>query len=260
MKNVLYLVLTAAIALCGGCGNKKSPALRTQAALSQGRAEYPMPTAYEITKRINSAGAGFVFGITNLASNAEKYLTSAQKAINIGIYGTDLAYVSTYNIEQETRNYLQALYLLTNSLDINTNFNADLVQKVEANINNKDTVISIVSESFHDTYNFLVNDGRDDISLFVLAGAWIEGMYVAAYLATTSARTDEMLAIIAEQRESLGTLLGLLQDTQNQDLQTLRDELASFESSLTLKEGERFTLDNAIAFREKIEKLRNLVI
>jgi hypothetical protein len=259
MKKILPVALMAAIVL-SGCGNPKATQVRTQTTLSDGGAQYPMPTAYEVTTCINSAGAAFVFGITNPVGNAEKYLTSAQKALNVGIYGADLAYVSVYNQEQETRNYLQVLHKLTSLLDINTNFNGELVKKVEDNIDNKDTVIDIVTRSFHDTYNFLVNNGQDDISLFVLTGAWVEGMYVTTYLATTSARTEEILNVIVEQKAPLATLLGLLEGTQNEELQSLRAELATLADALALPEGTKFSLDNALAFREQIEKLRNTLV
>jgi hypothetical protein len=259
MKNILPLILLATFVL-GGCGGKKTSPVRTQATLQHGKTRYPIPTAYEITNCIDKAGAAFVIGITNPTANAEKYLTTTQKAIGIGIYGTDLAYASTYNIEQETRNYLQVLYQLTNSLNIQTNFNADLVQKVEDNIGNKDTVISIVSQSFYDTYDFLVDNGQDDISLLVLVGTWIEGMYVATYLATTSASTAEMLNIVADQKESLAELLALFEGRDAEELQVLYEELAVFEDSLTVPEGSYFTLEKAILLREKIEKLRNSLI
>ncbi|GHT69007.1 hypothetical protein FACS189452_09450 [Bacteroidia bacterium] len=260
MKNICSIAIIASVILCGSCGNKKQQPVRTQVGLSQGKILYPIPTAYEVTNRINQSGAAFVIGITNPVGNAEKYLTEAQKALNVGIYGADLAYVSTYNMEQETRNYLKALHTLTNALDISTNFNADLVRQVEQNIDNKDTVINIITRSFNDTYDFLVNNGQDDISLFVLVGTWIEGMYVATYLATTSEKTETMLDIVAGQKSSLHTLLDLLDDTQNADLQQLEAQIAVLKSSLIPADNAKFTLDNAIAFREKIEVLRNSLI
>jgi hypothetical protein len=260
MKKIYFvIVISVAAVFCSGCGNKKASPARAKVTPAQGNVKYPMPTAYEITNRINSAGAAFVIGVTNPVSNHEAYLTTARKALNVGVYGADLAYASTYNQEQETRNYLHTLHALTGALDINTNFNAELVKNIEDNIDNKDTVISIISSSFDDTYNFLVNNGQDDVSLFVLIGTWIEGVYLATYLATTSEK-PELLDVITNQAHSLNTLLDLLEGTQDVDLQAYTTKLAVLDEALTVPEGKTFTLADAVAFREKIEALRNEVV
>ncbi|GHT16643.1 hypothetical protein AGMMS4956_19460 [Bacteroidia bacterium] len=244
--------------MCGACGGKQPKNLRTKSAVEQAPTTYPIPTAYEVTRLINEAGAAFVIGITNPMENVDTYLTDAKKAVNIGIYGADLAYVSTYNLEQATRNYIKALHTLTNDLHISTQINNSLIQQIEQNIDNKDTVISIISRSFDDTYSFLVNNGQDDVSLLVLAGTWIEGMYIATYLATTSENAENLLPIVARQLTSLNTLLDLLNASQNADIQPVAKKIKDIQS-LFIEISDQKALDKkgAQQLRDKIEGLRN---
>ena len=58
---------------------------------------YPLPTAFEITNMLNEAGAPYILSISNPASNAGNYFTQVEKAINLGVYGADLSYASTYD-------------------------------------------------------------------------------------------------------------------------------------------------------------------
>ena len=64
--------------------------------------KYPIPTAFEVIKLINNAGATYILSLSNPVENVDKYFTEKSKAINLGIYGADLSYASTYQMKQET--------------------------------------------------------------------------------------------------------------------------------------------------------------
>jgi len=52
---------------------------------------YPLPTSFEVIEMINDLEIGYDIGVSNLTENADKYFIEAKKAINLGIYGADLA-------------------------------------------------------------------------------------------------------------------------------------------------------------------------
>ncbi|MDR0688427.1 MAG: hypothetical protein LBF55_07095, partial [Prevotellaceae bacterium] len=196
-------------AACGTPQGKKSRLTVEQA--SENAVKYPIPTAYEVVNLINRSGAAYIIEITNPTGRAESYLTEQDKALNLGVYSADLAYVTTYNMKQETMDYLKVLKKLSDELHVSANFNADLAHEVERNIENKDSLINIISRSFDETYSFLVNNGRDNISVQVLVGTWVEGLYIATYAATTSSNPEDLLQIVASQKQSLGTLREILE-------------------------------------------------
>ncbi|MDR0566792.1 MAG: hypothetical protein LBG47_07140 [Prevotellaceae bacterium] len=210
--SIKVVALVLGVLAAAACGTRSSK--KVQLTTGQGLediVQYPIPTAYEIVNLINRTGAAYIIEVTNPTSKAESYLTETQKAINLGVYSADLAYVTTYNMKQETMDYLKVLKKLSDDLHVTANFNASLAYEVERNIENKDSLISIISRSFNETYSFLENNGKDNIAIQVLTGMWVEGLYIATYTTTTSSNPNDLLQIIANQKQSLGTLTDLIE-------------------------------------------------
>lgn len=191
--------------------------------------EYPLNTPVEISSMLNNAGASYIF-LCNAPENVDRYLTDQSRAINLGVYGADLAYVSTYNKKQETHNYLDVSKSLTEQLGISSVFDENLMQRIEQNIENKDSLHTIISNSFEQTYQALQENGKGHIAVIVLAGGWIEGLYIAGNLAQNSMDNKEILLGIAEQKVNLDKLtlaMEVYKDHENvkaiyQDIQKIK--------------------------------------
>ncbi len=173
--------------------------------------EYPLPTAFEVTTLLIEAGAGYIFDMSNQAENVDKYITQQSKALNLGVYGADLSYAATYNQSQETMQYLQASSRLIDELQISSGFNRVLVERVENNIDIVDSLIAIISDSFYDTYRHLKENNQDELSVLVMAGSWIEAIYITSQITITSQNNQELLKIIASQDPSLTKLLEIME-------------------------------------------------
>jgi hypothetical protein len=171
---------------------------------------YPLPTAFEITKMLNEAKAPYILGISNPTSNVVNYFTQTDKALNLGIYGADLSYASTYMMKQETMLYLKASKQLTDEIEISSVFNQTYAERVENNLENGDSLISIISESFTDTYQYLTENNNDKLAILIVTGSWVEGLYITTQIAATAADNSALLEIIANQKSSLKKLLEVL--------------------------------------------------
>jgi hypothetical protein len=172
---------------------------------------YPIPTSYEVTTMLNDAGAPYIIGINNPTDNVKKYLTTKDRAINLGIYGADLSYASTYNLKQETRDYLHVSQELIDELQIESAFNHDFAKKVEENLENKDSLISIITDSFYDTYSYLRKNKQDVTSVLIVAGSWIESVYITSQIIITSNDKEPFITILENQKNSLEQLLEVLE-------------------------------------------------
>lgn len=255
-------LMVAAMLFAFGCGSRpgKKTNISSAEQLAEAVIQYPIPTAYEVTNLINRSGASYVIGITNPTDKAESYLTETDKAINLGIYGADLAYVTAYNMKQETMDYMKVLRKMVDDMQVSTNFNAELARKVEDNVDNKDSLIHIISQSFHDTYSFLVNNGKDDISIMVLVGTWVEGLYITNMVATFSSRNADMLQIVANQKSSLATLVDIL-DTHKESAEVakLRQILEPIIKEYS-KVADSVSEAQAIQIGNVIEKIRTQLV
>jgi hypothetical protein len=186
---------------------------------------YPLPTSYEIVEMLNKIEAAYIFDLTNNPMNADKYFTAKSKAINLGIYGGDLSYASTYNQKQETIDFLEASRKLLEGLDLQAAVREDLPEQVEANENNKEVLIQLITDSFYDTYDFLHKNNRAPISALIMAGAWVEGVYIATHISEETFNSVEMVEIILKQKEPLVKLMQILNDYKADEMvaETIND-------------------------------------
>jgi len=222
---------------------------------------YPLPTTFELTSMLNRIGADYIIGISNSTENADKYFTEKARALNLGIYSADLSYASTYHRKQETMLFLKASKKLIDNLEITSAYNETLVSQVEKNIDNKEELVKIITNSFYDTYAYLNKNGKANLSLFVVSGSFIEGLYIATHISDNTFSNPEIVKVIFDQKDSLERLLKVLQpEAQDATIASLINDFnglkASFDKvhgSMTKPQLEEIT-SSVVKLREAIVK------
>ncbi len=171
---------------------------------------YPLPTAFEIVQMLNDIEAAYIFDLSNSPLNADKYFTEKSMALNLGIYGGDLSYASTYNQKQETLDFIEASRKMLDGLNLQGAVEEDLPGKIEANQDNKEALVELITNSFYDTYDFLNRNDRASVSALVMAGAWVEGLYIATHISEETFHSKEMVKIVLKQKAPLLKLMEIL--------------------------------------------------
>jgi hypothetical protein len=223
--------------------------------------DYPLPTSFEVTRLLIESGASYILDLSNKTENVSKYISLKSKALNLGVYGADLSYAATYNQTQETMQFLEASSTLIDELQIATAFNQSLVDRVEANIDNVDSLIAIISDSFYDSYRYLQENNQDKISLLVLAGSWIEALYITTQITVVTQRDNQkIIDIISDQESSLSKLLELMDPVKEDPLIT--DIYTNLSGILTLYENaeDPFSKKDLENVLKATEVLRNKII
>lgn len=172
--------------------------------------EYPLPSSFDVTKLLVEAGASYILNLCNPVDNVNRYISLKSRALNLGVYGADLSYAATYNQAQETIQYLDVSRELLEDLEIEAGFNEELVTRVEHNLDNVDSLINIISESFFRTYQYLASNEQDDMSILVMAGSWVEALYITTQISLISKDNSEIIDIIMNQNASLEKLLEVM--------------------------------------------------
>lgn len=208
-------MIVMAVAIFTSCGeNKKkseqSVSTETLEKFVERQFDYPIPTSYEVTNMLQKANANYVFNITNDPSNVDQYVAQWQKAMNLGVYGADLAYASTYNRQEETTQFMNSTRKLIEDLNIASAFNKRMADRIEANLENKDSLILIITESFYDTYNYLNKNGEEKTSLLVIAGSVIEGLHITSQLIIGSDYNADLMVVLANQKDQVKALVELM--------------------------------------------------
>ena len=186
---------------------------------------YPLPTAFYITEMLIEAKAPYILSISNSAKKAANYFSQKDKALNLGIYGADLSYAATYLMTQETMLFLEAAKQLRDELNVHTSFHENCYERVDNNLENGDSLILIISDSFYDTYIYLNENNKDKLAILVMTGSWIEGLYLTTQIALTAGNNKQFLKIIMEQESSLEKLLEILEPVKEENVVNIYSQL-----------------------------------
>jgi len=173
---------------------------------------YPLPTSFEVTEMINDLEIGYDIGVSNFTENADKYFTEAKKAINIGVYGADLAYASTYQMKQEVMLFLETSRKLADDLGIASIYNEELIGEVENSIDKKEKLVEIITNSFYDIFSQLNQNGKANLALLGVAGSWVESLFITTQVSANVYHNLGLVQIIFNQKTSLGMLMDILNE------------------------------------------------
>ena len=265
---ILGLVLAINITGCKPVDKKanketqtEKPLLKKAIAKEVKDVVYPLPTTFELTSMLNRIGADYILGISNSTENADKYFTEKARALNLGIYSADLSYASTYHRKQETMLFLKASKKIIDNLEITSAFNETLINDVEKNLDKKEELIKIITNSFYETYSFLNKNGKANLSLFVVSGSFIEGLYIATHISENTFSNAEIVKVIFDQKDSLERLLKVLQPEAKDpniasliaDFNNLKASYDKVSGSMTKAQLEEITA-SVVKLRESIVK------
>lgn len=216
---------------CGGSGDSdpvKAPADTLSTAVEGdglvkvGDKLFSIPSPMQTALLIRELGMPYDNKLALPTDSIARFTTKEKQALALGICGADLAYASVHKDAQRSLKTLKAIEQLSGHLNLSNAFDKELMEGFKKNINNQDSLLRFTGKAFRAADMYLKNDQRNDVSAGVLAGGWIEGLYLT--LASTGDQVDLKIANrIAEQRHTLDNLIALLK--QNNGSQALVDSL-----------------------------------
>ena len=177
---------------------------------------YNVPSPMETAALLKKAGAQYNARILNDVKKVDTYTSASKQALNLGVYGADLSYASVFNQTQESMFYTSCSKKLADRLGVIHAFNDSTLEVMEKNMNDRDALLDIISETYWSMDAYLKENERENISVLMIAGGWIEGLYIATQVSKTN-DTPELRQRIAEQKLSLGDLIGLVGTYQGED-------------------------------------------
>ena len=178
---------------------------------------FSLPSPVETTLLLKKAGAGYDESLLNPTSNFAKYNTDKQKALNLGVYGADLSYASIFEQENTIMQYMNVSKKLAIGLNLLEAIEQSTIDRLEANHDNRDSVIRIISETFLNSNSTLKEDNRPEMAALILAGGWVEALYLATQLTKDVVKDKELVERIVEQKLSFSELNQLLGEYAEQN-------------------------------------------
>ncbi len=172
-----------------------------------------IPSPIEMTMLMKESGVTYDRSMLNDYNNSDKYTTNYKKALNLGIYSTNLGFSNIYGKTQDAIHYLDAVQDLAEGLAIDQFFEYSTL-KALAEKDNLDELIQSTTRNFEKINNHLHEQNRDVISALLLTGGWIESTHLTTLIYSKSSGRSDIQSVlkekIAEQKFVLERLMLLL--------------------------------------------------
>ena len=215
---------------------------------------YPLVSAFDVTNMLNEIEASYIVGITNDPEKAANYFSERDRALNLGIYTADLAYATTYNQKADVQNYFKASEALVRELDLTSAFDENLPDEIDANLDNKEKMVEIVTSMFQNAYSYLNKQGRTEVSYLVLSGTVIEGLYLTTHISENTFQNPKIIEAILFQKEPLMKLENMMAEYKDSELLSeVYTDIVAINKIYALEEG------TTSMTQEQVVKLTDLV-
>ena len=243
---------------------------------------YQIPSPSEIPYILQSTGVELDESLVNDLDKASQYQGDDDKsALNLGVYSTDVGYLSSYEQAQKALTYFSTLKGMADQIGVTTTVDSEVLNRFENNLDSRDSLANILDDALENTDKVLKNSGRDRAAALVLAGSFVEGLYISSSLVKNyprdilSEENRKLMLIplvknILNQEvplKDLHALLGTLESDETVDnlksmIQDLSDQYASLDIDEKVSNNEGMTLledENLNALHEKIAAARAFI-
>ncbi len=260
MKKYIYLTLSASLLI--GCGGTETTELEanepvveelvsneeTSERVEKAQMVFKtIPSPLETASLFQEAGSGYNSSITNPIDNVRKYATAAHQSLNLGVYGADLSFANIFEQSQESMLYMNCTKILADGLGVTSAFDVETMERMEANMNNRDSLMVLINDAFWITDAHMKGNGQDHLSILIIAGGWIEGLYLGTASLDKASPNQALMQRIADQKYSLLNLIDLLATYDNEDVIEVSNKLKTLQlvyDKIDVKTGETTVSEN----------------
>lgn len=185
-----------------------------------------IPSPLEISVLLKESGKKYNVGYLNSADNLPKYNSNYKKALNLGVYGTDLGYTNIYEKNQDGVKYMESIKKLADGLNIGQFFDVETIGRLATNSKNLDSLLLITTQNFNSINHYLQTQQRANLSVLLLTGGWLEAMHITCNVAAVNPDNKELQEKVGEQKvilENIILLLSFYKDTDANMASLLKD-------------------------------------
>ena len=241
------------------------------------------PSPAEMLSVIDMAGLSFEGDLLNAPENAEKYLDTKSRILNLGVYITDLAYAALFGRHEETLDYLGVVSDMAEEARLTGAIDEEMIENARNNVEYLDSLFNISNQAFVNMLFFCEKNNRPNTIILLSAGAFIESMYLAINLVEDFDHAGHIIQHLAEQKYALDNLMLIAESMQDEeasiaevveDLKSIKSIFDQIEiqggsttvmkdgaNKLVIGGGSRLTLsgEEYEALRDATFKLRNQI-
>ena len=205
--------------------------------------EYSVPTPNELFEIIKAEGGELKIDLINSLDNEENYIDLKSKALNFGTYSADLGYMSCFDNSIEFLKYTKVVERLGDELGISEVFDEELMERIENNEGDTDSLFIISNDTYYDSYQFLEENEKGTELALIISGGFIESLYIVSNLVDSYSEDTGIIEKIGDQKLVLENILDFCMTYMDEPaVSETMDDLFSlsevFEKNMEFVEGE----------------------
>ncbi len=185
-----------------------------------------IPSPLEISVLLKESGKKYNGSYLNSPDNISRYNSNYQKALNLGVYGTDLGYTNIYEQNQDGVKYMSSIKNLADGLSIGQFFDIETIGRLATNSKNLDSLLLITTQNFNSINHYLQSQNRSNLSVLFLTGGWVEALNILCEVAAANPSNKELQETIGEQKiilENINLLLSFYKESDQNMAALLTD-------------------------------------
>ena len=216
-NTVCLFIISLFILSCGGDSKNNNETIANDSisksvvekdSSNNSAAVFALPAPLQIPTVLKNSNVAFSENLLVPSKKNRTFSSDYFRAINLGIYTTDLGYSTLFGQKQTTLNYYKEVNTLLNDLQISANVTSNQFKNFEKNLDNSDSLCAIILKSFGQWQSYFQDNKREEDGLYILAGTYIEGLYLSLNHPTIQNK-KEFKNLIGQQKLFLENVLEL---------------------------------------------------
>jgi hypothetical protein len=260
---IMGSVLVAACSSNGGKTNKNAASEIDEVSVTQiieDIENIPTPTSIELMEMVNKLGVAYMLDVTNSLANQENYLSTKQKALNLGVYAADLSYDVAYQRKAETEEYLRCILGMASDLNISIDANG-ISEKFKNNIDNLESLTAVVKDLLKDSQYILNQTSQTETALLFLIGSWVESAYICVTASDLASSNMEFIKVAVSHFEYSSTILKYLESRKDSsDFSEFYENLTNLQDPIEALKADMNNLEKFEAVSGIVKKMRNAIV
>lgn len=181
-----------------------------------------LPSPIQIANYLKKNNMPFKQELVHIPGAKTKYVNETKKALNMGVYGADLAYISNFNLGQQNADYVDLVAQLASELGVLDHVDRKIITRLRTGLSSSDSLIRLNADLFHSADKYLKSNDKYDISAYILIGGWIESLHLAA----DAAQSNEFLRTrLGEQKYAAASIDRLNKKFTDPAFEPIRKEI-----------------------------------
>ena len=122
--------------------------------------------------------SGYSFDGSLMSPSSTNFSSSKQQALGLGVFAASLAYGAVFEQQQNTTEYMGAIFGLADKLGISDAFDKNLMEKLTSN----DTTLNkniLLTKAYVNATDQLYSEDRAQLVTMMVAGGFIEGLLIS---------------------------------------------------------------------------------